>query len=82
MTVDLPGHVYSFPQTIALTEQRPDIVLWSPTSIVIIELTLPFETNISGAVERKMDRYRELRESCSRSHKPLLSPLRSAHADF
>ena len=68
MTVDLPGHVYSFPQTIALTDQRPDIVLWSPTSIVLIELTVPFETNISGAVERKMDRYRELRESCSRSH--------------
>ena len=38
MTVDLPGHVYSFPQTIALTDQRPDIVLGSPTCIALIEL--------------------------------------------
>ena len=68
MIVDLPGHVYSFPQIIALTDQRPDIIMWSPTSIVLIELTVPFETNISGAVERKMDWYRELREACSHSH--------------
>lgn len=56
------GHIYSFPKVIPLTDQQPDIVLWSPTAIILIELTVPFETNISGGVESMMDRYRELRD--------------------
>jgi hypothetical protein len=43
---------------------------------------VPFETNISGAVERKMDRYRELREACSRSHQASIITLEVGSRGF
>ena len=77
MTVDLPGHVYSFPQTIAL-------ILTSglasscgvPLPLSSLSLQCPLKPcNISRAVERKMDRYRELREACSHSHQASIVTL-------
>ena len=32
---------------------RPDIVMWNTSAIYLVELTVPFETNIAGAVEKK-----------------------------
>ena len=34
----------------------------------VVELTVPFETNIVGAAERKAHRYQELASACGRSH--------------
>ena len=67
ITADLPGQ-YNFPQDIATTDQRPDIVIWSATTIHLVELTVPFETNISIAAERKVQRYKDLRDACSDTH--------------
>ena len=68
ITADLPGQQYTFPQDIAPTDLRPDIVMWSTSAIYLVELTVPFETNIAGAVERKAHRYRELASACGCSH--------------
>ena len=68
ITADLPGQQYTFPQDIAPTDLRPDIVMWSTSAIYLVELTVPFETNIVGAAERKAHRYRELASACGRSH--------------
>ena len=59
---DIEGYTIaggSIPPHILATNQRPDIVLvWdSSKEIVIIELTVPFETNIAAAHQRKEDRY-------------------------
>ena len=67
ITADLPG-LYNFPQDIATTDQRPDIVIWSTTTVHLVELTVPFETNISNAAERKVQRYEDLRDACSHTH--------------
>ena len=57
ITADLPGQQYTFPQDIVPTDLRPDIVMWSTSAIYLVELTVPFETNIVGAAERKAHRY-------------------------
>ena len=64
ITVDLPDKPYSFPQQIACTNSRPDIVIWDQSTITIIELTVPFELCFEFAVARKTDRYSELLASC------------------
>ena len=48
----------AFPQHISVTNRRPDIVLWSQTkikkiSLVLIELTAPYEEKVDKAHERK-----------------------------
>ena len=67
ITADLPG-TYSFPQDIAATDQRPDIVLWSSKAVYLMELSVPFETNMAAATARKALRYEDLRLACSRTH--------------
>ena len=68
ITADLPGQQYTFPQDIAPKGLRPDIVMCSTSAIYLMELTVPFETNIVGAAERKAHRYWELASACGRSH--------------
>ena len=68
ITADLPGQQYTFPQDIAPMDLRPDIVMWSTSVIYLVELTVPFETNIVGAAERKAHRYQELASACGHSH--------------
>ena len=63
-TVDLHGHHYTFPQDIAATNERPDIVIWNSSSIHLVELTIPFEPSIATAISRKVNRYESLREAC------------------
>ena len=49
----------TIPPDILPTQQRPDLVLIneSSKSIIIIELTIPFEQNIHKAHERKLNKY-------------------------
>ena len=55
-----------FPQNIVTTSLRPDIVLHSleAKTVLIIELTVPWEENIEEAYERKQLRYDDLRHMC------------------
>ena len=81
ITVDLPGQ-YSFPQDIATTNQRPDIVIWSPSTIHLVELTVPFETNMSHAAERKNQKYEGLRVACSASRHTTIITLEVGSRGF
>ena len=51
--MDLPEHEYKFPQDVATTDSRPDMVIWSEDSIVLVELTIPFEEGMEAATEGK-----------------------------
>ena len=64
MTADLDVS-YHFPSHITSTDLRPDIVIWSDTrrTVLIIELTVCFETNYADAQERK---YLSLEEEMQR----------------
>ena len=55
-----------FPVHIIQTEKRPDIVVWSDSkkSVLLIELTVPWEENREEAHERKKNRYETLRADC------------------
>ena len=66
ITVDLPAIVYKFPFHITITEKRPDLVLWSEAlrTIVLLELTVPHESNVRTAHTRKNTKYTELRQAC------------------
>ena len=50
---------YNFPAHIAITGERPDLVLWSETLklVVLIELTVPSECNVTDAYRRKSEKY-------------------------
>ena len=59
---DLPGlftGISTVPSDIIITNQRPDLVILNrkDSSITLVELTIPFETNIQQAQERKVARY-------------------------
>ena len=45
---------------------RPDGVVWSPSSkkMIILELTMPIEENIAAAEKRKVSKYTDLVDSC------------------
>ena len=64
MEVDL-GKRLVFPDVVQTT-LRPDIVLWSKTGkkLIVIELTVPWETRCEEAYERKKAKYRELLDLC------------------
>ena len=82
ITADLPGQQYTFPQDIAPTDLRPDIVMWSMSAIYLVELTVPFETNMAGAAERKIHRYRELSNACEQSHSTSIITLEVGSRGF
>ena len=67
-SADLPGQQYIFPQDIAPTDLRPDIVIWGTSTIYLVELTVPFKINITDAAERKIHRYRDLAKACTNSN--------------
>ncbi|MGH2638131.1 MAG: hypothetical protein ACRDF4_02425, partial [Rhabdochlamydiaceae bacterium] len=64
--VDLPHLAYQFPVHIAVTAQRPDIVVWSEKlrTIILLELTVSYEHGITDAHQRKTEKYAELVETC------------------
>ena len=67
MVTDLGG-MMSFPQHIAITNLRPDIVAWSDQGkeVLLVELTVPWEENMEVAHERKMAKYDPLRMDIER----------------
>jgi len=58
----------TFPSDIAITNLRPDVVIWSPSQrqVILGELTVPWEDNMQEAYERKYTRYAELKADCTR----------------
>jgi hypothetical protein len=64
MDVDL-GKKLVFP-SIVQTNLRPDIVLWSEKGkkLIMIDLTVPWETRCEEAYERKKTKYSELLNQC------------------
>ena len=65
MQADLRGRL-QFPREIALTSQRPDIVIWSTSTkqAILVELTVPWEERIEDAYERKLAKYQDLVADC------------------
>ena len=65
MESDLESHLV-FPTEIALTAQRPDLIIWSVSQkrVFLIELTVPFEENFDWAHQRKLEKYEDLKEQC------------------
>ena len=68
VTADLPDVEYCFPQDVAITDRRPDLVIWSESSICLVELTIPFEVGIDAAAKRKQAKYEDLLAMCATSH--------------
>ena len=66
MRADLDRQL-KFPQEITATSLRPDIVLWSTSTktVIMVELTVPWEEGMEAAFERKRDKYSELANECS-----------------
>ena len=62
---DLPGYmpgISTLPTDILVTSLKPDIVIVNKTekTVSIIELTIPFDTNIENANQRKSAKYEPL----------------------
>ena len=62
---DLPGHmqgISTVPTNVTITSLKPDLVLVDEErkSIAIIELTVPFDSNIDSASDRKQTKYQQL----------------------
>ena len=57
IAADLPGSTYSFPPSVASTDMRPDLVMWSNAKqvVILVELTICFETNFVDASLRKSE---------------------------
>ena len=63
------GKQLRFPEHIAQTSLRPDVVLYSAFSkmVVMVELTVPGEARFAVSQERKLDRYQDLKVDCERN---------------
>ncbi|KAI8519123.1 hypothetical protein Bbelb_023800 [Branchiostoma belcheri] len=61
LKVDLDKQL-KFPDHIVATSLRPDVVLWSDSTkqVIMLELTVPWESRIVEAHERKRAKYTEL----------------------
>jgi hypothetical protein len=59
MLVDYDHERMVFPPEIVATDQRPDMVLWSPSTrrVHLFELTCPAEEGIEAAATKKSARY-------------------------
>ncbi len=66
MLVDDIDDPILFPPEIATTNLRPDIIIWSEETkcVILIELTVPDETNLDNAHSRKSKKYSELVHQC------------------
>ena len=63
MQIDFTKESVPFPVHICVTEQRPDIVLFSDSlkKVILVELTCPAEENIADARLRKKIKYTPLK---------------------
>ncbi|KAL0161471.1 hypothetical protein M9458_045196, partial [Cirrhinus mrigala] len=66
LRVDI-SHQLKFPQQTAITSLRPDIVIWSTTTktVIMAELTVPWEDGMEAAFERKKEKYADLAAACT-----------------
>ncbi|XP_075343502.1 uncharacterized protein LOC142401936 [Odontesthes bonariensis] len=72
------GRQLKFPENIAVTTLRPDMVLVLETTrqVVLLELTVPWEDRIEEAFERKRAKYEELTSECqSRGWRTQCNPI-------
>ena len=62
VTADLPTEEYRPPHHLCPTNLRPDLVIWNDAkrTVMLIELTCPFEENFVDAAVRKHARYHDL----------------------
>lgn len=58
-----------FPEIIACTNKRPDVVIWSVSAktVILIELTVPWEERMEVANELKSTKYAELVKDCEQN---------------
>ena len=63
VATDLEHH-FIFPTEVALMTQHLHIVIWSVRflKVFVFELTVPFEENFDWAHQRKLEKYKDLRE--------------------
>ena len=63
------GKQLRFPEHIAQTSLRPDVVLYSAFSktVVMVELTVPGEARFEVSQERKLNKYQDLKVDCERN---------------
>ena len=64
---DLPGSNYTFPPSVAVTDERPDIVMWDNSKVHLVELTVPHESGLEEASKRKTSKYADLAASCKQN---------------
>ena len=67
IAADLPGSTYSFPSSVASTDMHPDLVMWSNAKqvVILVELTVCFETIFVDASLSKAEKYQDLLEACT-----------------
>ncbi|XP_045174487.2 uncharacterized protein LOC123535800 [Mercenaria mercenaria] len=60
------GKKLQFPEEIAHTTLRPDIVIWSRNqkTVIMVELTVPWEERVEESNELKREKYEELANTC------------------
>lgn len=65
MRVDL-GKQLQFPREIVQSSLRPDLVMWSEAckTVLLVELTVPWEGGLEAANERKRAKYADLAAEC------------------
>ena len=74
-----------FPQEITLTDLRPDLVIWSrkANTVVVGELTVPWEDNIEVANEYRRDKYTDLVLECTqKGWRGILCPFKVGSHGF
>ncbi|KAL4008901.1 hypothetical protein ACER0C_002753 [Sarotherodon galilaeus] len=72
------GKQLKFPQNIAKTSLRPDMIIISEASkqLIMLELTVPWEERIEEANERKQGKYQDLVQECrGRGWKTFYEPI-------
>ena len=62
-----PSEKYSYILQTVCSMLRPDIVIYNPKTVVLVELTVPFDERMSEAKQRKEDKYEELIEEIAAS---------------
>ena len=65
----LDVEVYPNPSIITDNEQQPDFAIVKGDNLLLLELTVGFETNIKKSFDRKMKRYQQLLAELSNKYK-------------
>ena len=72
VAADLPDWRGSYPDIVKETGQRPDIVVWSESDprIILIELTVPYESRMNEQHQYKLRKYEDLAKELSQKGHP------------